>query len=191
MQEHLVLPGKRRNLADFIGRIDRTQFGRLSNADHSRLVRMQFVLACQRRFHFVQIQLSVLSSSRNQLGATCEKFAGAAFVIFNVRVLVTENAVKWLAELGQGKRVRSGAVKGKINIAIRLEEFSHPVAHPFCPLIITIRGDGLIFVHFFKSGPCFWTKPRRVIAGEFVAAFRHHVPELAVLFAASNEQLAA
>src|SRR6266404_5889142 len=135
---------------------------------------MQFMLARQRGFHSVQIELSILSSSWNQLGATRKKFAGATFVILDVRVLMTEHAVKWLAELGQGERVRSAAVECEINIAIRLEQFPHPIAHPFCPLIITIRGDRLISVRFLQSGPGFWTKASRVIAGEFVARFYPH-----------------
>src|SRR6266403_5334202 len=132
---------------------------------------MQFMLARQRGFHSVQIELSILSSSWNQLGATRKKFAGAAFVILEVRVLMTEHAVKWLAELGQGERVRRGAVECEINIAIRLEQLPHPVADSFCPLIIAVGGDRLISVRFLESGPGFWTKAGRVIAAEFLARF--------------------
>src|SRR6267378_6289644 len=135
---------------------------------------MQFMLACQRGFHFVQIELSVLSSRRNELRATREKLARAAFVVLDVRVLVTEHAVKWLAELRHSERVRSRAVKCKINIAIRLEQFPHPVARSFCPFIITIGGDRLISVRLLEGGPGFWTKCRCIIAGELIARFYPH-----------------
>src|SRR6266404_8369232 len=135
---------------------------------------MQFMLARQRGFHSVQIELSILSSSWNQLGATRKKFAGAAFVILDVRVLMTEHAVKWLAELGQGERVRSRAVEGQINIAIRLEQLPHPVADSFCPLIIAVGGDRLISVCFLECGPGFWTQCGCIIASELVARFYPH-----------------
>src|SRR5437762_10922298 len=125
---------------------------------------MQLMLACQRGFHFLQIQLSILSSSWNQLGATGKKFAGAAFVILDVCVLVTEDAMKWLAKLGQGERIRSSTAECEINIAIPLEQFPHPIAHAFCPLIITIRGDRPISVRFLKSGQGFRANPACVIA---------------------------
>src|SRR5438105_11372654 len=135
---------------------------------------MQLMLTCQRGFHFVQIQLSVFSSSWNQLGAPCKKFASAAFVIFDVGVLVTEHAVKWVAELGQSERVRSRAVECKINIAVRFEQFPHPVAYSFCPLIITIRDDRLISVRFLEGGPGFRTQGGCIIASELVARFYPH-----------------
>src|SRR5438105_9679483 len=135
---------------------------------------MQFMLACQRGFHFVQIELSVLSSRRNELRATREKLARTAFVVLNVRVLVTDHAVKWLAELRESERVRSRAVECEINIAIRLEQFPHPVAYSFCPFIITIGGDRLISVRFLEDGPGFRTQWRCIIASELVARFYPH-----------------
>ena len=86
------------------------------------------MLAQQRRLHFAQINLAVRAAGGNQLRSASIKFTRAAFVIFDVRVLMTDDAVKGLAKLCQGERIRGRSVEDKKNVAIDFEKLAHPVA---------------------------------------------------------------
>src|SRR5438105_10721620 len=98
MQKHFPIPRKLRNRANFILRINRAELGRLSNANYAGFVRVHFRLARDDRFHFVDVDLAITAANEQQLRAAREKLRRAAFVSLDVRVLMTDDAVKWLTK---------------------------------------------------------------------------------------------
>ena len=151
LQKHLPFFGERRDRVDLIAGVDRPQLGRLGDADHARFVGMQFGLARDYRFDFFEIDLAGGSSNQQQFGTAGEKFRRAAFVGLDVRLLVTNHAVKRLAKLGQGKGVGRGAVEDQIGLAISLEEVSNRFAQTPHPFIVTIR-FGSAMIGLVQSG---------------------------------------
>src|SRR5207248_8494348 len=99
---------------------------------------MQFVLARQGRFHFAQINLPLRAGRWNQFGSTCVKFARAAFVVVDMRVLVTDDTVKWLAKLCQRERVGGRPIGDDKNVAIDLKKFPDATTQALTPSIITV-----------------------------------------------------
>jgi hypothetical protein len=108
---HVSAARKLRDRRDFVRPVNGAQLGRLRDADGARLVRVQFVLFGHDRFGLADVDLAIASAHYEQSGAFREKFRCAAFIDPNVRMFMTDNAVKRLAELCQGERVGRGAVK--------------------------------------------------------------------------------
>ena len=85
------------------------------------------MLACQRRFHFAQINLALRAARGNQFGSARVKFARAAFVIVDVRVLMADDAVKRLAKLCQRQGVGRRPVKNEEDVAIDFEKLTDAI----------------------------------------------------------------
>src|SRR5438552_1654981 len=82
---------------------------------------------CQGRFHFAQINLALRAARGDQFGSTGEKFARAAFVIVDVRMLVADDAVKRLAKLCQGQGIGRCSVEEEKDITVDFEKFTDAI----------------------------------------------------------------
>src|SRR2546423_808895 len=130
------------------------------------------MLAQQRRLHFAQIDLAVHAARRNQLRSASVKLASAALVIFDVRVFMTDDAVKGLAKLCQGERICGRSVEDKKNVAIDVEKLAHPIAEPPGPFIIAI-GCRYTGISFDDGSGYLGTNARRVVTREFLTRWNH------------------
>src|SRR5258708_35901832 len=99
---------------------------------------MEVVVAGDGRFHFAQINLPLRAGRWNQFGSTCVKFARAAFVVVDMRVLVTDDTVKWLAKLCQRERVGGRTIGDDKNVAFEFKKISAAITQRLSPLIITV-----------------------------------------------------
>jgi hypothetical protein len=130
------------------------------------------VLARQGRFHFAQINLPLRAGRWNQFGSTCVKFARAAFVVVDMRVLVTDDTVKWLAKLCQRERVGGRPIGDEKNVAIDFKKFTDAITQALSPLIITVscRCAG---IRVLKRSARFRAKARGIVARELLAPLNH------------------
>ena len=96
------------------------------------------MLPRQGRFHFAQINLPLRAGRWNQFGSTGVKFARAAFVVLDMRVLVADDTVKWLAKLCQRERVGCRPIGDEKNVAIDFKKFTDAIAQALSPFIITV-----------------------------------------------------
>ena len=94
MKKHVATARKFTDRGNLIARVNRAEFGRLSDADHARLMRMQFVLACDYHFGLADVDLAVRATNQKQLRSLGEKFGRAALVSLNMRVFMTDNALE-------------------------------------------------------------------------------------------------
>ena len=133
--------------------------------------RMDSLLPQNRRFHLRQVELPVGARDRKKLRAAGEKFRSAAFVRFDVRLLVANDAVIRPAKLCERQRVRRRSVEDEKHFAIGLEDLAHPLGDAPGPFVIAI-GRGLFRVRFGESGPGFRANRRGVVALEFVSVHR-------------------
>src|SRR5258708_21548363 len=99
---------------------------------------MEVVVAGDGRFHLAQINLPLRAGRWNQFGSTCVKFARAAFVVVDMRVLVADDTVKWLAKLCQRERVGCRPSGDEKNLAIDFKKFTDAITQAPSPLIITV-----------------------------------------------------
>jgi len=129
-------------------------------------------LARQGRFHFAQINLPLRAGRWNQFGSTCVKFARAAFVVVDMRVLVTDDTVKWLAKLCQRERVGCRPIGDEKNVAIDFKKFTDAITQALSPLIITVscRCAG---IRVLKRSARFRAKARGIVARELLAPLSH------------------
>jgi hypothetical protein len=66
---------------------------------------MQFVLLCHDCLHLAQIDLASISGDQEKLRTFGEKFRRPALIDLDMRLLVTNDAMKRLTDLSQGERV--------------------------------------------------------------------------------------
>src|SRR6266567_5952888 len=84
VQQHFASTRKSADCRNLLGHVNRSEFGWLSDADRARLVRMQFVLACDHHFCLADVYLPVGATNQEQLRSVCKKFRRAALVRVNV-----------------------------------------------------------------------------------------------------------
>ena len=82
----------------FVRGIESSQFGGLCNRQHTRFRIVDVAALFDGICNFGRVDLAVCTAHCQQLGAVGKKFAGAAFVGFDVRRLVADDAVVRLAE---------------------------------------------------------------------------------------------
>ena len=130
------------------------------------------MLARQGRLHFAQINLPLRAGRWNQFGSTGVKFARAAFVIVDVRVLVADDTLKWLAQLCQRQRVGGRPIGDEKNVAIDFKKFTDAITQALSPLIITVscRCAG---IRVLKRSAGFRAKARGIVARELLPPLNH------------------
>ena len=153
---------------DLVCRVNSPELGRLRDADRARLRRMQFGLAKDCRFRFVDVDLAV-SSPRDEQFRSGEKFRRATLVGLDVCMLMANDAVEWLAKLRQRQRIRCGTIENKKYFAIDFEHLAHKVAGLSGPSIIAVGWCRLIGIRPLQRIPSFGTNRCGVVAGELVA----------------------
>src|SRR2546425_4239475 len=150
MNKHFTGSRKFTNRCNFFTRINRSQLSRLGNGDRARLVRMQLGLARDDCVRLIDVDLPFGPANHEQLGAFREKFWRAAFVGLDVCMFMTNDAVKGLAKLSEGERIRGRTAKNKVNLAIGLEDFADTFADTRSPSVISVRCY-LIGIRFLQS----------------------------------------
>jgi hypothetical protein len=115
----------------------------------------------------VDVDLAVITSNEKQLRTPREKFRRTALIGLNVRMIVTNNALKGLAQLGERKRIRSSPVENQISVAIGFENIPHQFPNTTRPFVIAI-GNGCAVIGLFQRGQDLGANPGRVIARELV-----------------------
>ena len=112
----------------FISRINCPEFGRLCDANGTRLMRVHFRLTRNDGRCFVDVDLAGEAANQKQLRAFGEKFRRATLVSLDVSVLVTDHAVKRLTELRECEPIRSCPAENDINGALSFKQLRHRIA---------------------------------------------------------------
>ena len=96
----------------------------------------------------------------------------ATFVIVDVRVLVADDTLKWLAQLCQRQRVGGRPIGDEKNVAIDFKKFTDTITQALSPLIITVscRCAG---IRVLKRSASFRAKARGIVARELLAPLNH------------------
>src|SRR5205823_9048892 len=108
----------------------------------------------------------------NQFGSACVKFARAAFVVVDMRVPVTDDAVKRLAKLCERERVGGRPIGDEKNVAIDFKKFTDAITQALTPFIITVscRCSG---IRVLKRSARFRAKARGIVPRELLAPLNH------------------
>src|SRR5206468_889530 len=108
-------------------------------------------------------------------GAVGKEFRRAALRYFNVRQLVTENAVIRLAKRGQRKRIGRRSVKDKKHFAVRLEHVSNKIGSLLRPGIVAVT-HFMALIGLCHGGERLRANARIVVTGELAATlvYRSH-----------------
>src|SRR5207253_6412467 len=93
------------------------------------------------------------------------------FVGLDMRLLMTNNAVKRPAKLSQCERICSGPVENEISLTIGFENVANRVAKATHPFIIAV-GFGIAMIRFFEGGQRFRTNSQGIVTGELVMFVR-------------------
>lgn len=99
---------------------------------------MQFALLRHGRLGFVQVDLAVRAAEQKQLCSVGEKLGRTTFVGLDVRMPMTEDAMKRLTQLREGERIRGRAVEDEKDIAIGFENFANARANARGPGIFAV-----------------------------------------------------
>jgi hypothetical protein len=89
-----------------------------------------------------------------------------------MRVLVTDNTVKWLAKLCQRERVGCRSIGDEKNVAIDFKKFTDAIAQALSPFIITVSCR-CPRIRFLKRSAHFRAKARGIVARELLAPLDH------------------
>jgi len=108
----------------------------------------------------------------NQFASTGVKFARAAFIIVDMRVLVTDDAVKWLTKLCQCQRVGCRPIEDEKNVAIDFKKFTDAITQALGPFIITVRCR-CAGIRVLKRNAHFRAKACGIVAHELLAPLSH------------------
>src|SRR6476620_5173046 len=84
-----------------------------------------------------------------------------------MRMIVANNAVERLAQLGQGERICSGPIENEMGLAIRFENVPGQFSDATGPFVVTV-GNGSAEICLFQLGQDFGADPRGVVARELV-----------------------
>src|SRR5215467_11437426 len=80
MKKHFSCTGELRDGSNLVANVNCSELCRLSNADCARLVRMQFVLACDHGFCLSDVDLAIRAANQKQLRSFGEKFRRTALI---------------------------------------------------------------------------------------------------------------
>ena len=144
VQLHAVRFGERRDLGDFLQRVDGAGLGRLRDADHGRLraVHVAFAEGFQRTRDRLRRQLAVLAFDQHELGAMRVEFHRAAFVHRDMRMVVTDDRAVLRAERGQRQRIGRRAGHHREDRDVAFEDLRHGGLELRRQRIVAIGGHG-------------------------------------------------
>ena len=117
----------------------------------------------------LRIDFSVVTGQHQHLRAVGEEFGRAAFVAFDVRGLVAQDAVVRLAHGGEGEGVGGGAIENEEDLTLRFEDVADEIRGHGGPFVVAIAADVAV-VGFGDGGPCFGADAGVVVAGELATA---------------------
>src|SRR3954469_10153254 len=176
VDQEIVFPSEFSHRGKLRRRVDRAEFRSLSQTNYPGFVRMDSVLFGEDRFRTLQRNLAGITIDRMQLRAAAEKLRRSAFIRLNVSEPVTNNAVEWLAELGQRECVRGGAIENQVNVTIAFEDLTNAITNLRRENVFAVGRLGA-GIPLLKRGHRLGKNARRIIARELVAPpGLHHSP---------------
>jgi len=85
---------------------------------------------------------------------------------------VTDDTVKWLAQLCQRQRVGGRPIGDEKNVAIDFKKFTDAITQALSPFVITVRCR-CAGIRVLKRSARFWAKARGIVARELLAPLNH------------------
>ncbi|MEY5015108.1 MAG: hypothetical protein RIS92_1466 [Verrucomicrobiota bacterium] len=114
-------------LSNFGWGVDRAEFGGTAEGEGLRLREMDVAPLGGDFFDGIGIKFTEGARCGEEFGAVREELGCAAFIGFDVRSLVGDDAVVGLAQTCEGEGVGSGSIENEVNVAVGFEKFAERV----------------------------------------------------------------